>query len=279
MPTAPEGRLAVDVHEVEVVVEDVRGDAVHEHGDAATFRGRLGRALPEHGVGEEMRGDLVAAGVALPFPAGIRRVAPAVGVGELEALPLEGPRREAGVGVDGLETLQRGEGLPRPCLRLRFVRDREAQRLAREPVARPTAVVVGVDHLAGRDVAGLEEPSFGGEAVTHVARPDLLPDPRRLLRERPAAITDFLETGAGEDPHAPVGVDREVHDMIVREPAPRGVVAELRRGHLGAGGRRGPHGRRAVALEERAARRAEPGAAVDRHDLGDIGPRHELLQR
>ena len=66
----------------------------------------------ERGVGEALRLHLVAAGVALPFPAGIGRVAPAVGVGELEAAALEGAGGEPGVGVDALEPFQRAERFP-----------------------------------------------------------------------------------------------------------------------------------------------------------------------
>ncbi len=113
IPTAPERRLAVHVHEIQVMREDVVHDANVVGSEAGAF-GRIGgHELPHHGMGERLGADLIAAGVALPLPAGIGRVAPAVGIGELEALALERARGETGVGVDALQALQCGEQTPR----------------------------------------------------------------------------------------------------------------------------------------------------------------------
>ena len=89
--------------------QDVVHDASVVGGEAGAF-GPVGRyQLPHHGVGEGLGADLIAAGVAFPLPAGVGRVAPAVGIGILEALALESACGEAGVGVDVLQALQSGE--------------------------------------------------------------------------------------------------------------------------------------------------------------------------
>lgn len=71
VPSAPEGGSAVDIDEVEVVVEDVIDDADKVGGDAGAFGRGLGDEFPEDGVGEGLGGDFIAAGVPLPFPAGV----------------------------------------------------------------------------------------------------------------------------------------------------------------------------------------------------------------
>ena len=94
-----------------------RGAQMHVHVEFGEGQGLAlgvagGDELPHHRVREGLRANLVAAGVALPFPAGVGRVAPAVGIGELKTLPLDRARGKAGVGVDALQSLQCGERFP-----------------------------------------------------------------------------------------------------------------------------------------------------------------------
>src|SRR5271169_2500915 len=95
-------------------------------------------------------------------------------------------------------------------------------------VAGPATVVVGVDHLAGGDVAGHQETAFGSQTVTDVPRPNFAVEPIGLGREREVAKLDLVQSGLCEYPDMAVEVHGEVENVVVSQPAFAGIIAEAR---------------------------------------------------